>query len=77
MFLGCKCLLSTLAMELGQPDFIQLIQTFLYDQLSSESGPTVLVNNDLILQAHGKISIYVGAIPTFHVPSDLSGIGGI
>ena len=77
MFPGRKHLPSALVIEIGQPDVIQLIQMFLYDQLSSESGLTVLANNDLILEAHGKISIYAGAISTFHTPSDLSGIGGM
>jgi hypothetical protein len=74
MFPGRKLSLSVLAVELGQPDFLQLIQTFLCDQLSSEPGLTAF---DLILEVQGKISVHTGAISTFHAPSDLSGIGGM
>ncbi|KAH9979853.1 hypothetical protein BGW80DRAFT_1556544 [Lactifluus volemus] len=65
-----KRLLSALAVELGQPDFVQLIQRFLCDQLPANT-------NDLIPEARGNVSVYTSAISTFHAPSDLSGIGGM
>jgi hypothetical protein len=70
---------AVLAAELNQPDFIQLIQHFLHDQLCTESASHMSYDNHppLLPQFHGKISVYTSAISTFRAPSDLSGIGGM
>jgi hypothetical protein len=64
-----------IAAKIQQPDFPNLIPQFIYNQqhpdctsnMSSADLPTF----------YGKITIHPSAIATFHVPSDISGIGGM
>ncbi|KAI0247880.1 hypothetical protein BJV78DRAFT_1276756 [Lactifluus subvellereus] len=72
-----------LAVEINQPDFLNLIRHFLYGQLrpdsSSDSGS--LLSSDASLgdlpEFHGRVTVYNSAVAKFYAPSDLSGVGGI
>lgn len=65
-----------IALEIGQPDLIDLIQQFIYDQQypdhasSSDRAP-------VLPTFYGKMAVYSSAVATFHAPSDISGIGGM
>ena len=65
-----------IALEIEQPDFPNLIQQFIYNELLPDH-----VSNDSSVSAlptfYGKISVYPSAVSTFHAPSDISGIGGM
>ena len=65
-----------IALEIKQPDFPNLIQQFIYNELLPDH-----VSNDSSVSAlptfYGKISVYPSAVSTFHAPSDISGIGGM
>ncbi|PBK83357.1 hypothetical protein ARMGADRAFT_1055759 [Armillaria gallica] len=67
-----------LAQRLSLPRLPELVQRFLYEQLSI--NPQVApedVDLDQCPQYHGKITVYPSAISTYYAPSDLSGIGGL
>src|SRR6266852_3979315 len=66
---------ASLAAELNQPDFSQLIRRFLHDQLYAEtesSGDHPTLPNFRL----GRVSVYSSAVSTFYAPSDLSGVSG-
>jgi hypothetical protein len=71
----CKVGPEVIAPEIEQLEFLNLIWQFIYKQQHSNdvSNPST---PDLPM-FYGKISIYSSAIATFHVPSDISGIGGM
>ncbi len=67
-----------LAQRLSLPRLPELVQRFLYEQLSI--NPQVApedVDLDQCPKYHGKITVYPSAISTYYAPSDLSGIGGL
>ena len=65
--------------ELNQPDFLQLIQCFLHNQLYAalETGSKSSDDHSTLPHFHGRVSVYLLAISTFHTPSDISGISGM
>ena len=65
-----------IADAIGQPDFVDLIQQFLYDQHHSDSESEVTTSSEL-MEFCGKISMFKSAIATFFAPSDISGVGGM
>jgi hypothetical protein len=68
-----------IATEIKQPDFIDLIQQFIYNQQhpdhASESSSDT--SAPVLPTFYGKIMVYSSAVATFHAPSDISGIGGM
>ena len=66
---------EVIAAEIGQPTFPNLILQFIYDQqhsdCTSNTSPADLPT------FYGKITVFPSAVATFHVPSDISGIGGM
>jgi hypothetical protein len=74
-FTVCKVYPDDITPEIEQLEFLNLIWQFIYKQQHSNdvSNPST---PDLPM-FYGKISIYSSAIATFHVPSDISGIGGM
>jgi hypothetical protein len=63
--------------ELNQPDFLQLIRHFLYDQLYADSEAGSSSDHSTLPHFHGRISVYLSAISTFHASSDISGVSGM
>jgi hypothetical protein len=63
--------------EVNQPDFLQLIRRFLHDQLYANSETESSGDHSTLPHFHGRVSVYLSAISTFHAPSDLSGISGM
>jgi len=65
--------------KIDQPDFVDLIQRFLYEQCRSDSDSEAASSSTLseLPEFHGKISVCASAIATFFAPSDISGIGGM
>jgi hypothetical protein len=67
--------------ELQQPDFIDLLHQFLYNQLHPLADAHVDLASDILPhqlpEIHGKISVYPSAVATFFAPSDICGIGGM
>jgi hypothetical protein len=64
---------------IGQPNFVDLIQQFLYDQRRSdlESEATSSSTSSELPEFCGKISMFKSAVATFFAPSDISGVGGM
>jgi hypothetical protein len=63
-----------IAVEIEQPDFLNLIEQFIQkhsDHMSVDSTVSALSS------FYGKITVYPSAVATFHAPSDISGIGGM
>ncbi len=66
------------AAQLAQPNLLQLIGEFLYDQLYADedhSAEDVQVANLPIF--HGRVSVYYSAKAFFYAPSEISGTGGM
>lgn len=65
--------------EIEQPDFIDLIQQFIYDQQHSDHASSSDTSASVLRVPtfYGKITVYGSAVATFHAPSDISGIGGM
>jgi len=67
-----------LAREIGQPQLLELIRRFLYDQIYPDSH---LTSADVSLNAcpafSGVISVSPSAVATYYAPSDPSGVGGM
>ncbi|OJA13053.1 hypothetical protein AZE42_13586 [Rhizopogon vesiculosus] len=73
---------AELARKINQPDLIQLIRSFLYEQLlphpssdSSSSGSSPPRHRLPFFDS--SISVYTSALATFYAPSDLCGTGGM
>jgi hypothetical protein len=67
-----------IAVEIEQPDFLNLIQQFIYkEQLSDHVSDDSSVSALRVPTFYGKIAVYSSALATFHAPSDMSGIGGM
>jgi len=64
-----------IAAKIEQPNLLNLIQKFIYNQQHSDHISDSSVSALPIF--YGKINIYPSAIATFHAPSDISGIGGM
>jgi hypothetical protein len=62
---------------MDQPDFVLLIQQFLYvrDHSNSDSSTSQALDN--LPPFHEKITVYPSAVATFYSPSDISGVGGM
>src|SRR5260370_35114303 len=71
VFLGRRQTAAVLADMHGQPDLLQLIRRFLYDQLHGKLPPS----DDDLPEFHEKIQVHKSVIATFYAPSDLSGVG--
>ena len=67
--------LEDIAAEIQWPDFSNLIPQFIYNQ--QHSNCTSKPSSADLPTFYGKITIYPSAVTTFHVPSDISGIGGM
>lgn len=67
---------ATLAVELEQPDFVQLIRQFLFDQLHPDES-VASYDHRKLPEFHGKVHVYTSAVSTFRAPSDLSGLSGM
>ncbi|KIJ65729.1 hypothetical protein HYDPIDRAFT_167325 [Hydnomerulius pinastri MD-312] len=69
---------AVLAAELGQPQLLELVRRFLYDQLYPDDE---LAGADLPLEDcpvfRGRISVYHSASAVFYAPSELAGPGGM
>lgn len=72
---------SALAGHIGQEDFPDLIDKFLYEQRSKDHSSNSDSSSDSDSIPHytitSPISVFHSAIATFYAPSDLSGIGGM
>jgi hypothetical protein len=68
-----------IADEIGQPNFVNLIQQFLYVQhrSDSDSEATSSSTSSELPEFRGKIGVCSSVIATFFAPSDISGIGGM
>jgi hypothetical protein len=74
-----RCTIADLASEVGQPQLLELIRRFLYDQMYPNSHLTsTRVSLNACPALHGaRISAFSSAAVTFYAPSDPSGIGGM
>jgi hypothetical protein len=73
---------NIIAGEIDQPDFVDLIQKFIYDQRHSDSDSEAASSSTPSTPSElpefcGKISVCTSAVATFFAPSDISGIGGM
>jgi len=72
-----------LADKIDQPDFVQLIRCFLYEQLGHCNVESTSDSSDSLPPRcqlpffDSSISVYTSALATFYAPSDLCGIGGM
>ncbi|KAH9022638.1 hypothetical protein EDB85DRAFT_1895162 [Lactarius pseudohatsudake] len=66
-----------IAIDIKQPDFLNLIQKFIYDQGHLDSASDMSDDATPSTTFHGKITCYPSAVATFHAPSDISGVGGM
>lgn len=74
--IGRRIYPEDLAADLDQPDFVPLIQQFVYDQENKDSEPQP--NEPAELPTfYEKITTFPSAVATFYSPSDVSGIGGM
>ena len=71
-------MVSDLATEINQPQLVELIRRFLYDQLYP-NGPinSTSVSLNACPNFFGRVSVFSSAAATFYAPSDPSGIGGM
>jgi hypothetical protein len=77
-YTGKRIYPDTIAEVIDQPDLVNLIQQFLYDQCHSDSESDESSSNTSNLpEFHEKICVFTSAVATFHAPSDISGIGGM
>ena len=75
---GYPCRAKALANHIGEPQFIDLLQRFLYEQVNpnlATSPEDILLNE--CPSFVGKISIFHSAIACFYMPSDLCSTGGM
>jgi hypothetical protein len=65
--------------EIGQPNFVNIIQQFLHDQHCSDldSEATFSSTSSELLEFHGKIGVCSYTVATFFAPSSISRIGGM
>jgi len=66
---------EVIAAEIEQPEFHNLIWQFIYDQQHSDDISNASISD--LPMFYGKVSVYPSAIVIFHVPSNISGIGGM
>jgi hypothetical protein len=66
-----------IAAEIEQPDFINLIQQFIYNQQRPDHASSSDASAPVPPRFFAKITVYGSAVATFHAPSDVSGIGGM
>ena len=75
-----KPLAETLAAELNQPNFVELIQKFLRKQLYGDAE-SLLSDEDTTDPSlpffNGRVEVHSSALATFRAPSDISGVGGM
>jgi hypothetical protein len=77
-FLDAQWTLQVAASHLEWPEFLVLVQKFLYDQLNLNPViPSSEMIEDVYPVIEGKISVFNSALATFHAPSDISGITGM
>lgn len=75
--IGSHVYTDDLTTDINQPDFIPLIQQFLYAQEHLDSQSTASQAPDNLPPFYQKIMVYPSAIATFYSPSDISGVGGM
>ena len=67
-----------IAVEIGQPDFPDLVRKFIYkEQHSDHASDNSSVSVSELPTFYNTITVFLSAIATFYVPSDISGIGGM
>ncbi|KAH9979150.1 hypothetical protein BJV74DRAFT_900472 [Russula compacta] len=75
---GYPCRAEALANHIGEPQFVELLQRFLYEQVNPN---TATLPEDVPLNECpsfvGSISVFHSAIARFYAPSDLCGAGGM
>jgi hypothetical protein len=76
-FIGKRIYPDIIANEIDQPDLVNLIQKFLYDQTRSDTDSQMSSSTTDLPKFHNKISVYTSAVATFYAPSDISGVGGM
>ena len=74
-FTARKGYLKNIAAETEQPELLNLIRQFIYDQQNSDDVSSASTSD--LPMFYGKITTYPSALATFHAPSDISGIGGM
>lgn len=74
---GCRVYAEDLTTNIDQPDFVPLIQQFLYTQDHSDSGSSTGQAVDNLPPFYEKVTVYPSAVATFYSPSDISGVGGM
>ena len=62
--------------ELQQPDFVNLLQWFLYKQRHPDTD-IGHISVDILPTFHEKIKLYPSAVATFYASSGISGIGNM
>jgi len=75
MFTVYHIYLEDIAAKIQQPDSPNLIPQFIYNQQHSDC--TSNMSSTDLPTFYGKITIYPSTVATFHVLSDISGIGGM
>ena len=73
----CRVYADDIAAKIDQPDFVSLIQQFLYAQEHLDSNSSADQAPINLPPFHEKITIYPSAVATFYSPSDISGIKGM
>jgi hypothetical protein len=69
---------EALADHINQPQFVLLLQRFLYDEINPNSEmPSADISLDECPKFVGTISVYHSAIARFYAPSHLCGAGGM
>ena len=66
---------GVIAADIEQPNLVDLIQQFIYDQQHPDDVSNASISD--LPKFYGKITIYPSAVMTFHALSDISGIGGM
>ena len=71
-FIARKVYPEDIAVEIGQPNFLNTIQEF-----CRQVGTPGIADAAELPTFYGEITIYPSAVAVFHAPSDISGIGGM
>ena len=70
--------INALAIKINQPNFVELVRRFLYDQLYPVA--TLSASEVSIAQCpdfRGRVKIFHSAVANYFAPSDCSGVGGM
>ena len=70
--------IADLATEINQPDLIEHVRRFLYDQPYPDSNlPSSNISLNVCPTFMGKVSIFLSAVATYYAPGNSCGIGGM